>query len=297
MCCNVLYIIRCGSLLIAAGWNRLESLCFRDSCKLWKDWGALTRVNKLLIFIAWLSLLCPLAAEEIRVAAAADLDYAMNDLAASFEQKTGNKVAVSFGASGNFYSEIQSGAPFDLFFSADAEYPKKLAAAGKIDNASLRTYAIGRLVLWVPNSSKLDPQKMKMDLLLDPSVKKIAIANPEHAPYGRAAVAALDHYIIKGLVSDKLVMGENVSQAAQFVDSGNAQAGLIALSLAISPTMKDKGKYWELPQEAYPEIQQSAGIVSSSKRKAVAQEFLDYVTSPQGAAVLERYGFPAPSRP
>ena len=221
----------------------------------------------------------------------------MTDLAGRFEQKTGNKVALSFGASGSFSSEIQSGAPFDLFFSADADYPKKLVAAGKIESASLRTYALGRLVLWVPNSSKLEPQKMKMDLLLDSSVKKVAIANPEHAPYGGAAMAALDHYIIKGLVSGKLVMGENVNQAAQFVESGNAQAGLIPLSLADSPTMKDKGKYWELPQESYPEIRQDAGIVSSSKRKQAAQAFLDHVTSPEGAAVLERYGFRVPSRP
>ena len=254
-------------------------------------------MNNALVLLLSLALLSPACGEEIRVAAAADLSYAMNDLAARFEQKTGNKVELSFGASGSFYSQIQSGAPFDLFFSADSEYPKKLAAAGKIDGASLRTYAIGHLVLWVPNSSKLDPQKMKMDLLLDPSVKKIAIANPEHAPYGQAAVAALDHYIMKGLVSDKLVMGESISQTAQFVESGNAQAGLIALSLAVSPTMKDKGKYWELPQEAYPEIQQGAGIVSSSKRKQAAQAFLDYVTSPEGAAVLERYGFRVPSRP
>lgn len=252
---------------------------------------------KLLTFIVSLCLSSPLAAQEIRVAAAADLNYAMTDMAGRFEQKTGNKVALSIGASGNFYSEIQSGAPFDVFFSADADYPKKLAAAGKIDSASLRTYAIGRLVLWVPNSSKLDPQKMKMDLLLDATVKKVAIANPEHAPYGQAAMAALDHYIIQGLVKDKLVMGENVSQAAQFVESGNAQAGLIPLSLADSPTMKDKGKYWELPQHSYPEIQQDAGIVSSSKQKQAAKAFLDYVTSPEGAAVLEQYGFRLPKRP
>jgi molybdate transport system substrate-binding protein len=257
----------------------------------------LPHVNKLLIFMASLCLLTPLAAQKIRVGAATDLNFAMNDLASRFGQKTGNKVASSFGASGNFYSEIENGAPFDLFFSADAEYPKKLAVAGKMDSASLRTYALGRLVLWVPAGSKLDPQKMKMDLLLDSSVKRIAIANPEHAPYGRAAMAALDHYIIQGLVKDKLVLGEDIGQAAQFVESENAQAGLIALSLAMSPTMKDKGKYWELPQDAYPEIRQDAGIVSSSKQKQAAQAFLDYVTSPEGGAVLEQYGFRVPSRP
>ena len=220
----------------------------------------------------------------------------MKDLAARFEQKTGNKVDLSFGASGNFYSQIQNGAPFDLFFSADLDYAKKLAEAGKIESASVRTYAVGHLVLWVPKSSKLDPQKLKMDLLLDPSVQKIAIANPEHAPYGRAAMAALEHYGLKDKVAGKLVLGENISQAAQFVQSGNAQAGLIALSLAMSPAMKNAGKYWELPQDAYPEIQQGVGILTTSKNKQAAQAFIDYISSPEGTAVLEQYGFRVPSQ-
>lgn len=234
------------------------------------------------------------SAEQITVAAAADLNYAMQDLAAQFQQKTGNTVVFSFGASGNIYTQIQSGAPYDLFFSADAEYPKKLADAGKIDRASLRTYALGHLVLWMPSTSKLDLQKQKMDVLLQDSVKKIAIANPEHAPYGRAAVAALEHFQLKGLVNDKLVLGENVSQAAQFVQSGNAQAGLIAESLALSPAMKSAGRFWELPSDSYPEIQQTAGVVVTSRHKRTAQAFLEYVTSSEGAKILEQYGFGLP---
>jgi len=249
------------------------------------------------ILVLMVSLLSPLlAAEDIRVAAAADLNYAMKDLAARFEQKTGNKVDLSFGASGNFYSQIQNGAPFDLFFSADLDYAKKLAEAGKIESASVRTYAIGHLVLWVPNSSKLDPGKLKMDLLLDPSVQRIAVANPQHAPYGRAAMAALEHFGMKDKVAGKLVLGENISQAAQFVQSGNTQTGLIALSLAMSPAMKNAGRYWELPQDAYPELQQAVGILSSSKHKQAAQAFIDYISSPEGTAVLEQYGFRVPSR-
>ena len=236
-------------------------------------------------------------AQEITVAAAADLNYAMKDLASQFQQKTGNKVSLSFGSSGNIYSQIQSGAPYDLFFSADAEYPKKLADAGKIDKASLRTYALGHLVLWIPNSSKLDLQKLKMDVLLQPSVQKIAIANPEHAPYGRAAVAALEHFQLKGLVSDKFVLGENVSQAAQFVQSGNAQAGLIAESLALSPPMKSAGRFWEVPADSYSEIQQTVGVVTSSKHKQTAEAFVDFVTSAEGAKVLQQYGFGLPAHP
>jgi len=250
--------------------------------------------NKTFLLLLSLSLLSPLIAQDIKVAAAADLNAALTDLAGRYEKKTGNKVSPSFGASGNFYSQIQNGAPFDLFLSADLDYVKKLAAAGKIDASSVRTYAVGRLVLWVPNSSQLDPQKLKMDVLLDPSAKKIAIGNPDLAPYGRAAMSSLEHFQIAGLAKDRLVLGENVSQAAQFVQSGNAQAGLIPLSLALSPAMKSAGKYWEVPQDAYPEIRQGAGVVSSSKNKKAAQAFLDYISSPEGAAVLEQYGFRAP---
>jgi molybdate transport system substrate-binding protein len=254
-------------------------------------------MRRILLLVLFLTSLLPaLRAEEIKVAAAADLNYAIKDLAARFEQKTGNKISLSVGASGNFYSQIQNGAPFDLFFSADAEYPKKLAQAGLMDAATLRSYAVGHLVLWVPNSSPLDPQKLKMDLLLRPEVQKIAIANPEHAPYGRAAMAALEHFGMKDKVAGKLVLGENISQTAQFVESGNAQAGLIALSLAASPAMKNAGKYWELPSDSYPEIEQVVGIVAASKRKPVAQAFVDFVLSTDGASVLRQYGFGVPER-
>jgi molybdate transport system substrate-binding protein len=235
-----------------------------------------------------------LGAEEITVAAAADLNYALKELAGRFTKSTGTEVKLSFGASGNLFSQIQNGAPFDLFFSADSSYPQNLADMGQVDAHSLRTYAVGHLVLWAPNSSPLDPQKLKMDLLNDPRVQHIAIANPQHAPYGRAAMAALEHFGLKDKVAAKLVLGENISQAAQFVQSGNAQAGLIALSLALSPAMKDAGRYWELPADSYPELQQVAAISAASKHKAAAQAFLNYVTSSEGRAILQQYGFRTP---
>lgn len=238
-----------------------------------------------------------LAAEPIKVAAAADLNYVLSELAVHFEATTGTKVLLSFGASGNLYSQLQNGAPFDLFFSADEDYPKKLAAAGVMDSETLQTYAIGHLVLWVPNSSALDPGKLQMNLLVEPSVSKISIANPQHAPYGRAAMAAIEHYGLKDKVAGKLVFGENVSQAAQFVQSGNAQAGLIALSLAKSPAMTSSGKYWEIPAESYPEMRQVAGVVSASKQKKAAQAFLDYVLSSEGAATLRKFGLGTPAKP
>jgi len=234
------------------------------------------------------------SAEEITVAAAADMNFALKDLAGRYSKSSGTKVKFSFGSSGNLFSQIQNRAPFDLFFSADSSYPQKLADAGQVDRSSIRTYAVGHLVLWVPNSLGLDPQKLKMYLLSDPKVQRIAIANPLHAPYGRAAMAALEHFGLKDKLAAKLVLGENISQAAQFVQSGNAQAGLIALSLALSPAMKDAGGYWELPPDSYPELQQVAAVVMLSKHKTAAEAFLSYVTSAEGQAILQQYGFRTP---
>jgi molybdate transport system substrate-binding protein len=237
------------------------------------------------------------AADEITVAAAADLNYALSQLATRFEANSGAKVKISFGASGNLFSQIQNGAPFDLFFSADEDYPAKLASAGVAEGSSLRTYALGHLVLWVPNNSPFDPEKLRMEVLSQPAVTRIAIANPQHAPYGRAAMAALQHYGLKDKVAGKLVFGENISQAAQFVQSGNAQAGLIAMSLAMSPAMASAGKFWVLPSDSYPELKQAVVVISASKNKKAAQAFLDFVLSPEGAATLQKYGLTPPAKP
>ncbi|HEV2689628.1 MAG TPA: molybdate ABC transporter substrate-binding protein, partial [Bryobacteraceae bacterium] len=173
------------------------------------------------------------SAAEITVAAAADLSTALKELGERYEQKTAVKVKLSFGASGALTQQIQNGAPFDLFFSADMDYPRQLVAAGEADGASLYQYAVGKLVLWVPANSPLDAEHQGLNILLDSSVKKIAIANPQYAPYGRASVAALKHAGVYDRVADRLVLGENVAQAAQFVESGNAQAGFVALAHAV----------------------------------------------------------------
>lgn len=255
------------------------------------------------ILLSVVALLGPAAsAQQLTVAAAADLNYALKDLSARFEQQTGGKVALSFGASGNLYAQIQNGAPYDLFFSADASYPGKLAEAGLLDKSSLRPYATGHLVLWLPQSLRAlasdrgETRERIAEILLRPEVKRIAIANPEHAPYGRAAMSALERLGIKEKVKGKLVLGENVSQAGQFAQSGNAQVALISLSLALSPPMKDAGDYWELPADSYPEIEQVAGIVAASKHKQAAQAFLEFMQSGQGAAILKRYGFAVPTQ-
>jgi molybdate transport system substrate-binding protein len=232
-------------------------------------------------------------AEQITVAAAADLTFAFQEVAARFQKDTGNSVKLSFGSSGNFYSQIQNGAPYDMFFSADISYPQKLETAGLVEPGSLYRYAAGKIVLWVPNESHIDLSH-GLGALLDPGLRKIAIANPEHAPYGRAAVAALQHDQIYDKVRDKLVMGENISQAAQFALSGDADAGILALSLTLAPAMTAKGRSIEIPPSAYPPIDQACVILKSSQKKLVARQFLNYLQKPETVTLMHRYGFVAP---
>jgi len=243
----------------------------------------------LLAFLA-LTLTLSAAAEEITVAAAADLQFALKDVSARFEKQTGNKVNLIFGSSGNFFSQIQNGAPFDVFFSADLDYPRKLEAAGQAEPHTLYQYATGKIVVWVRNDSKLDLSK-GLAVLLDPSINKISIANPAHAPYGRAAMAALDHEKLSEKVKDKLVLGENVSQAAQFIDSGSAEVGIIAMSLAVAPAMKEKGRYVEIPAEFYPPLQQGCVVLASSKKKTAALAFVEFLKKDEIADLLKTFGF------
>jgi molybdate transport system substrate-binding protein len=230
----------------------------------------------------------------INVAAAADLSAALREVAASYQKRTGVTVNLSFGASGALTQQIQNGAPFDVFFSADMDYPRQLIAAGQAESATLYRYAVGQLVLWVPKDSPLDVEHKGLDVLLDPSVKKIALANPQHAPYGRAAVASLKHYGLYEKVSDRLVLGENVAQAAQFVESGNAQAGFLALSHATAPAMQGKGKYWVAPAEAHPPLDQGVILISHSPHPKDAEAFLGFVKTEEAADLLRRYGFFSP---
>jgi len=252
----------------------------------------LCRAVAIVILLFSLGALSP--AQEITVAAAADLQFAFQDVAARFQEDTGITVKLISGSSGNFYAQIQNGAPFDLFFSADIDYPKKLEAAGLAEPGTLYEYATGRIVLWAPKESKLDLSR-GMQVLLDPAVRKIAIANPEHAPYGRAAVAALKHENLYDKVSGKLVLGENIAQTALFVVSGNADVGIVALSLGMAPAMKEKGKYAEIPVEDYPAIEQGAAVLSSSRKKELARRFLAYLKTPPILELLKNYGFTVPA--
>ena len=235
----------------------------------------------------------PAKAGELKVAAASDLTFAFKDVGARFEKQTGNSLKLTYGSSGNFFAQIQNGAPFDLFFSADVSYPQKLEAGGLTEPGTIYDYATGKLVIWVPNASKLDLSR-GLSVLLDPGIRKIAVANPQHAPYGAAAVAALRHDGIYDKVKDKLVLGENISQTAQFVQSGNADVGLLALSLALAPAMKTSGHYVEVPASDYPPLIQAGVILKSSGNKELANQFLKFLKEPGTVALMEQYGFAVP---
>jgi molybdate transport system substrate-binding protein len=221
------------------------------------------------------------------IAAAADLRFAMDEIAAQF-QKAHPEVAVktSYGSSGQFTQQIENGAPFDVFCSADAGYPRKLVAEDLALPGSEFVYALGSIVVWVPASSPI--QLTGAQTLRDPSVRHIAIANPEFAPYGRAAEAALRSLGFYDEVKDKLVYGENVSQALQYVETGAADIGIVSQSLAKG------GRSWVVPPGDYPKMEQSGIILKSSKHAALAQEFRAFLLGEQARSILKRYGFYLP---
>src|SRR5215470_6056902 len=234
------------------------------------------RISLLFLLATWLAQSA--AAQDLTIAAAADLQSAMQEIAARFQQQTGKSVNVIYGSSGNFFQQIQNSAPFDMFFSANLDYPKKLEAAGLTEPGTLYQYAIGKIVVWVPNDSKLDIRS-GLPSLLNPAVNKIAIANPWHAPYGQAAVAAMKKENVYEKLANKFVMGENISQTASFALSGSVDAGIIALSLALSPNLKDKGRFTEIPTADYPPIEQACVILKSSQHKDAANAFLTFIKS------------------
>jgi len=233
-------------------------------------------------------------AQDLTVAAASDLQFVFPEIAARFQKETGHSVKLIFGSSGNFFAQIQNGAPFDVFFSADIDYPRKLEAAGLTEPGTLYPYAAGKIVLWAPNSSTLDLSR-GLQVLLDPSVKKIAIANPRHAPYGRAAEAAMRQAGIYDQVAGKLVLGENISQTASFVASGGAEVGILALSLALGPSLREKGKYGEIPASAYPAIEQAAVVLKFSTQKELAGKLLAFLKTQAIQELMRTYGFAAPN--
>jgi molybdate transport system substrate-binding protein len=225
--------------------------------------------------------------KELHVAAAADLQSALPPIAQRYEQKTGVKLIVSYGSSGNLATQILNGAPFDIFLGADYVFPEKVVAANLADTKDAIPYARGTLVLWARKDSPLQP--LHLEALSDPRVQKIAIADELRAPYGRAAVAALTRLKLYDQLKPKLVVAENVAQASQFVQSGNAQLGLISLTTAMSPGFRDQGTYVLVP-DVYPEIRQCAVVMAKSDRRTEAHAFLDWFRSPEIQSELPKLG-------
>lgn len=234
------------------------------------------------------------AQTRVRVAAAADLEPVLPPLLEQFRQATGIRAEATFSASAVLAAQIQNGAPFDLFLSADTSYPKRLIdagladAAGSADSSTPIIYARGTLVLWERKDSPLPPPSL--DLLRSAALKRLAVANPERAPYGRAAVAALTSLKLYDTLKPRLVTAENIAQAAQFVDTGNADAGLISLTSALTERLRADGAYFVIPRDLYPAIEQGAVIVSKTPQQAAAHKLLDYLLSPGVQAQLAKSG-------
>jgi molybdate transport system substrate-binding protein len=233
------------------------------------------------------------AGQTLSIAAAADLVYCLKELNQDFaRQHPGVDVKVSIGSSGNFFAQIQKGAPFDGFLSADLNFPKELVRAGLADGRSLLTYAVGRIVVWTVNPA-VDVSR-GLAVVSEPAVRKFAIANPGHAPYGRAAKAALEHEGLWASASGKIVMGENIAQTGQFIQTGNADAGIVAMSLVLSPALEKVGTWKEIPPEFYPKLEQGAVITAHGAGNPAAQMYFDFLRSKEARAVFDRYGFRLP---
>jgi len=230
-------------------------------------------------------------AEKITIAAAADLKFAMDEIVTAFKrERPGSELEVVYGSSGKFHTQILQGAPYDLFFSADIAYPRELVGKGMAASA-VRPYARGRIVLW---SNSMDAAKMTLATLRDPRITRIAIANPRHAPYGKRAEEALRSSGLWEKVQSKLVYGENIAHTAQFVQTGNAQVGIIALSLALNPELARQGSYSPIPETLHGPLEQGFVITRRGADKPLVRKFVDYMESRPARAVMTRYGFVLP---
>jgi molybdate transport system substrate-binding protein len=238
------------------------------------------------------------APQQVTVAAASDLQFALQDILGDFRRAHPSAdIRIVYGSSGNFYTQIRGQAPFDLFLSADVEYPRRLAREGLALPESLFTYAVGRIVVWALAGSPLDLARLGMAALEAPSVRHVSIANPEHAPYGRAAAAAMKSMGVYDRVAGKLVLGENVAQALEFVESGAAEVGIVPLSLADAPAVRSQGRYWEVPLGAYPAIEQGGAILARARGSRLARDLRNYLASPTASDRLKKYGFFPPPSP
>lgn len=237
----------------------------------------------------------PRRTRAVRVAAASDLQFALPEVVRAFEsQHRDIRVDVAYGSSGTYHAQILQRAPFDMFLSADMSYPRDLIAKGLASQDGAFLYAIGRIVLWVRHQSPIPVERLGMEALKDGAIRHVAIANPLHAPYGRAAEAALKSAGLLDRVRPKFVFGENVAQAAQFVESGAADIGIIARSLALAPPMRAKGRYWEIPRDAHPTLEQGGLVLKAARDPGAANLLRRFIESAEARAILTKFGFVLP---
>ena len=249
----------------------------------------ITKIHSFLFLLSFT--LCPAtgAAEEVRVAVAANFLATLNEIASNFERDTGHTAVVSSGSSGKLYAQIKNGAPFDVFLSADATRPKLLEEEGFVVQGSRFTYAVGRLTLWHPGSAMIGGNGQS--ILLSDDVEHVAIANPKTAPYGAAAKEALQALGLWERVRDRLVRGENIGQTFHFVFSRNAQIGFVALSQVLDPKVNGAGSRWDVPTHLYAPIRQQAVLLRAGQRHEVARAFLDYVKGAKSRDIIEQFGY------
>lgn len=230
-------------------------------------------------------------AAELQIAAAADLKFAMDEIVEAFRKvHPDDQIDVIYGSSGKFHAQIQQGAPFDLYFSADIAFPRELEQRG-LSVGPTRSYAVGRIVLW---SNVRDASRMTLADLADPTIRKIAIANPHHAPYGKRAKEALRAAGLWERLQEKLVLGENIAQTAQFVQTGNAEVGIIALSLALNPTLATAGGYRLIDANLHEPLEQGFIIMKRAGNNPLASAFADFMSGRAARAIMIRYGFVLP---
>ncbi len=247
--------------------------------------------TQLLLAVCSLFLAVSARAEKVTVAAAADLKFAMDEIVAGFKKANpSDEVDVIYGSSGKFHTQIQQGAPYDIFFSADIGFPRELAAAG-MAASEVKPYAFGRIVLW---SATQDATKLTLGSLTDPKITRVAIANPKHAPYGKRAEEALKAAGVWDKVEPKLVYGENIAQTAQYVQTANAQVGIIALSLALNAELASKGGYGMIPDNLHRPLEQGYVITKRAASNPLAKRFGDYMGSKPARAVMTKFGFVLP---
>lgn len=229
----------------------------------------------------------PAFAEQALVAVAANFVPPFREVAIEFEKSTTHQLQVAGGSSGNFYSQIKNGAPFDVFFSADMERPKLLEDEGLGVKDSRFTYAIGRLVLWSPNDNLIKGE----ETLRSKQYKRLAMANPKTAPYGVAAMQTMQKLELWDSLQPHIVMGESLGQTMGFIESGNAHLGFVALSQVLDPKIKGQGSRWDVPTHLHEPIQQDVILLTKGKDNAAAKALMEYVRGPQARKIIDRYGY------